>query len=172
IPEGAVVAWVDRDRRIIAPAVQRLELRTCTLDDANLTAEFAQRVARRAAGVANSGIQIVARYAVADSEVAGLVHGRASHPAVIAVGRRVGALLIQQRSGARKRPAAVAQFVPAHAGLAGAAAGRRDRMIDDQRLVVTEVTVSETVHEPVAEFAQRVARRAAGVANSGIQIVA
>src|SRR3989442_125435 len=82
-----------------------------------------------------------AGYAVADGDIAVLVHGDAAHPAVAAV-RSEGALLEHRRRRVR-----ATHFIPAYPS---AAAGG-DGVIDHDRLMVAEVPVGIPVHEPVGE---------------------
>src|SRR5205085_12333830 len=79
--------------------------------------------------------------------------GRA-HPAVLTVSWGVGALLED-----RPARAGVAQLVETNA--CPIVAIRIDRVVDDDRLVVTEVPILEPGHQPVGERVQPLARVAA-----------
>ena len=92
-----------------------------------------------------------ARHAVAAGDVTGLVHRDRAHPAVLGIRRKRALLVHTERPAGRRR---LAELVPAHSD----AAPRGDGMIDDQRLVVTEVAIGEPVHQPVPERVELLAR--------------
>src|ERR1043166_7547197 len=144
VPEGAVVYGVNRDGAVIAPAAERRRLRAGAGDDARLRAESAGGVARRARREAYGRLKARARNAVADRDVAHLVHRNRTHPTAVRV-YRVRPLLEDARRTRRD-----AQLVPTDAGQrAGAGV---DRVVDDQSLVpVGEVAIGEALHQTVGQ---------------------
>src|SRR5512133_794183 len=116
VPEHAVVARVDGQVAVVAPAALDLGLWAgAGIRDLLGLGHLAQRVAGRLAGVADRRVVVRARSAVAGGDVAVLVLSDAAHPAPErvgrAVGRRVGALLVDGGSAAIRD----AQLVPADA---------------------------------------------------------
>jgi len=96
IPKSAVIGWVDGHHAVIAPAIEG----RCLGAGAGNQCRFAlwqgpQRVANQTTGVENRRRDRAARHAVADRDVARLVHCNAPHPAAVAA-RRVGSLLINR----------------------------------------------------------------------------
>src|SRR5690348_4292791 len=94
VPEGAVVNRVDRHAAVVAPAAETRQLRTGAFDDAGFSLHLAQSVARHPASEANRGMQVVARDAVAERDVARLVHGDRAHPAIVPITGRESLLLV------------------------------------------------------------------------------
>src|SRR5262249_23759814 len=109
IPEGAIVNGIDCHCRVVAPATQVRELGAIAGDDAVFGLDSVQRISRQAARVANAWPYTAARRAIAERDVALLVHGDTAHPAVYSVGGRECPLLEDRRC-----PAWITQFVPAN----------------------------------------------------------
>ena len=105
--------------------------------------------ASRLTGDGHRHKRVLARQQVTDADVAGRVHRRTRHPAVLTVIGAVGALLVQ-------RPVAVAlvlaHLVPADTR---AAATNIHGMGGHHRPVGTEVANLQTMHEPVGDRFQR-----------------
>src|SRR5262249_30748040 len=127
------------------PAVQRRPLRAGTCDDRSLGAQLAQRVTGCSYRVTDGWISGAARYAISERDIANVIHCDASHPSILAV-RRICPLLIHKRCSAW-----VAQLVPAHADSTGSG----DRVVDDERFVVTKISIRETIHQAIAERVQK-----------------
>src|SRR4051812_6157112 len=107
VPEGAVVARVDGQVAVVAPAALDLGLRAgAGVRDLLGLGHLTQRVTGRATGVADRRVVVRSRGAVAGGDVALLVLGDAAHPAPERVrqpvGGRVGALLVDRGSAARR----------------------------------------------------------------------
>ena len=152
-PEGAVVDRVGRDHRVVAPAARAVGLRARAGVKRRLyLRELVRRVGREPAHVLDG--RVVGRGRVrgreADRHVPVLVHGRAPHPAMETVGRRVRALLVDGPV-----PARLLQVVPADPGAVGTDV---DRVVDDEPLLATEVPVGKPVHEAVAKRVQPLGR--------------
>src|SRR4051794_27543176 len=97
VPEGALVARVDADVAVVAPAVAGGRLTAGARKKRGLTLrELVRRVAREPSRVADLRIDRRRRGAEADRQVTGSVHRGAPHPAPGAV-RLVGALLGEGR---------------------------------------------------------------------------
>ncbi|OQA94793.1 MAG: hypothetical protein BWY25_02671 [Chloroflexi bacterium ADurb.Bin222] len=146
VPEGAVVHWINAHHAVVAPAIVAAGLIAAADDQRRLgLGQRPQGIVRQPSGVAHGGIDAAAGHAVAQGEVALSVHRYTAHPAVMGI-RGIRALLIN-----RRRPAGVADLVPAHAG---EIAARVHGVIDDQRFVIPKVAVGQPVHQPVADGVQ------------------
>src|SRR6185369_6479116 len=121
-------------RAVVAPAARAVELGPRPLDDARLLPHLSERVGGVARHVPDRRPRREARHAVAERDVAGLVHRDAAHPPMVAVVRTVGALLVD----APLTAGVLAQLVPAHAG---AVAAHVDRVGGDDGLVSRELAV-------------------------------
>src|SRR4029078_12503146 len=126
------------------------------LEDPLALAHHSERVAYEMAGVAERWPDGAARRAVAEADVAGLVHRNAAHPAVGRVGN-VRSLLVDRQGAAR-----IAQLVPAAARRALIEEPGPDRVVHHERLVVAEVAVGEPRHQAVRQRIQLLARRRLG----------
>src|SRR6185436_17934527 len=151
VPERAVVARVDGDIAVVAPASLGLGLRAgAGVRDLLGLGELPERVAGRAAGVPDRRIVVRPGRAEAGGDVALLVLGDRAHPAPDrigeAVGGRVGALLVDRGSAAPGD----AQLVPTDAR----AVVGLDRVVQQHRRVGTEVPVVHPEHQPVAEHVE------------------
>ena len=93
VPERAVVAGVDRDVRIVAPAAERVGLAAGSGEEGGLTLrQRVQRIAGQPSRIADLRVDAGGRGAEADGDVTQGVHRCASHPPPRGV-RLVGALL-------------------------------------------------------------------------------
>lgn len=84
-------------------------------------------------------METTARCAVTERHVARLVHRDTAHPAITGIGRIRALLENGWRSAGR------AQFVPTNAD-AGASSYA---VVNDQRLVIAEVAIGESVHQTI-----------------------
>src|SRR5262249_7110800 len=137
VPERTVVEGVDGHVRVVAPARVGRRLDTGAVDDrafaqGHLPEWVAGEPARVADGREHSG---PGDDAVAEADVALLVHGDAAHPAMDAVAGRVRPLLVEGVDAV-----CAPDLVPPYSGDAGAGL---HRLVRDQRLVVLEVPVGE-----------------------------
>src|SRR5262249_56320844 len=82
VPECTVVAGVDPNRRVITPAIERV-LRSAADNGKRLRLKQARLVASFPPRKPNRRIRRAAGDAVADADVAGLVHRDAAHPPVL-----------------------------------------------------------------------------------------
>src|SRR5689334_11286198 len=80
VPESAIVARVDADGAIVAPAGQAAGLRTAPGNERSLGLHGSDGIGRYSAGIANGGTNRAARCAISHGDIAGLVHRDASHP--------------------------------------------------------------------------------------------
>src|SRR5262249_52510778 len=120
VPNGAVVARIDRGLSIVLPAV-RVRLRRFAFHQDRLTyRQLAKWIVRESAREALARKVRVAAERVADADVALGVDGRASHPAVQAV-RSESALLVELDIAFLVQ----SEFVPTNTA---AASGRLHRM--------------------------------------------
>ncbi len=154
VPEGAVIDRVHRHRGVVAPTVDGKGLNTRPRGQRRLPLrQRAEWVAGQPAGQRDAGVDCVADDAVAGGDVSARVHGRRTHPSIPGVWGE-GALLIQ-----RGRAAGIADLVPPDAARGAAALARVHAVAGDQRLVVSEVTVGDPVHQPISKGGQWDARR-------------
>src|SRR5258708_35758494 len=91
IIKGAIIAGVDRYSTVVAPSMQAARLRPAAGLEQSLGLESSERIARQPPGVVHTRILGAARGAVAQSNVAGLVHVNTTHPSPRAL-PRVGCL--------------------------------------------------------------------------------
>src|SRR5262249_37716499 len=129
------------------------QLRAAAVEDVVLSLQEVERVRKETAHDADPGKNRGAGYAVADGEVAHLVHRGAAHPAGGRI-RSEGALLDNAR-----RTVWIGQLVPAHAGLARLPTANTNRMVDDERLAdAEEIPVGQAMHQPIAQRVELLAR--------------
>ena len=160
VPEGAVGDRVDAHGRVVAPAVGA-QLGAAARDHLDLSAGQAARgISAFPRDVADRGVGVAARDAVAEGDVALAVHRDGPHPAVLAVGRRVGAVLELHPA-----PARVAQLGPVDACDVGA--GGVHRGVHEQGVVRSEVAVLGPVHLELVDRIQPLARRRAAGCSCG-----
>src|SRR6185369_648140 len=87
------------------------------------------------------------RDVVTDGDTSGLVHRRASHPTKI-IGRRECSLLEKHgRRGPERLPGSISQLIPANSDAAAA----RHRMVNHQRLVIGELSITQAIHQAISE---------------------
>ena len=140
IPECAIVRRVNAQRAVIAPAIQAVGLRPRAFDNAAFGFERAQWIARNTSRIAHRRMDAAAGSAVAEANVSGLIHGRATHPPVSGV-RCKGSQLIHAEDCVCRNCGT--QFIPADT--------LRGGMIEHHGLVIAEVAVGQAVHGPVAQ---------------------
>jgi hypothetical protein len=159
VPECAVVHWVDGQCAVIAPPVARADLAPRSIEESGFTlGQSVYGIGHQPAGVADLGVNRGAGGAKADSQVARLIHRRATHPAPGCV-RLVGALLKDRRCGRHG-----AQLKPAHP----CHAARTHGIIAHDRFVaVGEFAIGEPEHQTVADGVQPSRRPQLGHTVSG-----
>src|SRR5438874_420007 len=146
VPERAVVARVDGEVAVVAPAALDLGLRTgARVADLLRRGHLTQRVAGGPARVAHGREVVRPRGAVAEGDVAVAVLGDAAHPPPEWVRRRVvgrvGALLVDGRRPAARDP----HLVPADARVA--VVRRLHRVVEQDRRVEAEAPVRQPEHQ-------------------------
>src|SRR5438093_351695 len=87
-------------------------------------------------------MHVAAGDVVAERDVARLVHGNRTHPAIVPVAGREGPLLIHSGRAAR-----TSDFIPAQAH----DAARGNGMVYDERLAAAQVAIGQAIHQTVAE---------------------
>ena len=147
VPE-TVVDRVDRRCRIVPRAAGiLLHAAAGSTDDLTGVEKSAAALRRRLARGRGRDERVAARQQVADADIAGRVHRRARHPAMLAVSRAERALLVERPGSPR-----VAEFVPANTG---ATVANVHGMRGHHRLVSTEIPDLQAVHKPVGDRLQR-----------------
>src|SRR5258707_3888925 len=164
IIKGSIIAGVDRYSTVVAPSMQAARLRPAAGLEQSLGLESSERIARQPPGVVHTRILGAARGAVAQSNVAGLVHGNTTHPARRAV-RRVGCLLHHRGRTAGE----IAQLIPADPhDLTSLGAAHLDAMIDHRSLGGARrgtASIGEALHEAIGERIEPIRR--AGLRDAG-----
>src|SRR5262249_12234814 len=107
VPESAIVNRIHAQAAVIAPAAQASGLGAHAISDVHFGPHSAEGIAGGATREPNAGTQRARRNAIADSDVAGMVHGCAAHPAEVGVGSKRALL---ENGG---RAARAADFIPA-----------------------------------------------------------
>ena len=147
-PESAVVDRIDRHAAVVAPSgVTGLRAVTDTGQQVIFSLHRPQGIVWRSSGITNRRAHRTAGDAIAQAYVAILIHSNATHPAEVGI-RRKGSLLKQPEM----RRCGFSQFVPPDARVA-AACTRVDGMAHNHRLVIAQIAIGQTVHQP---FAQRI----------------
>src|SRR5262249_12572826 len=136
-------------QRARAPPRAVVQLRAGPLDEAQLHSKRSGWIGGLAARIPYGWRNDGARDAVAESDVSCAIHRNAAHPAV-ARGQRVGSLLDDRRRCPR-----TPYLVPADSSDAPT---RVHRVVDDERLVVTEVSIGESRHQSIADGVERLRR--------------
>src|SRR5207248_10525446 len=100
VPEGAIVGRIDSQRAVVAPSRKiRTGLRARPIDNDSLTLiHHAGRTRSRSPSVMNFRMNRASGNAETECHVAALVHGNATHPAIVRIGS-VGTLLENCRRG-------------------------------------------------------------------------
>src|SRR5207249_3989870 len=143
VPERTVVCGVHIHRGIVAPTGVGGRLYTRAInDDTFAQSKLAQRIATEPSAIADTRIDIRSvNYAIAQSDVAFLIHGDAAHPTMHSVIGRIGTLLKDRVSGAGPP-----DLIPADARYSGKGL---HRLVGYQGLMVFEVAISEAPERPL-----------------------
>lgn len=150
IPKCAPIRRIDRHHAVVAPPLPGWNLRRGACDKLRLTlGQQSGRIGTEPAGVPDRRAHTVTRNAVTQGHVLPLIHGYASHPAVLEellrILRRVGPLLKYER-----RASGILNLVPSDAGNA-AKAVHLNGMVHNQSLMVVESAILQPMHQPIGQ---------------------
>src|SRR5207245_11551992 len=133
----------------ITPTPQARNLRTGSFDNARLNSHQSQRITGGPSCITNPWVDSRARHTVAQRDVAGVIHGNATHPPIGRI-RCVGTLLIDERgAGGHCTTARVSKLIPSHA--CDIAPGVDGVIYDQSFVTIRKGAVCEPVHQAVTE---------------------
>src|SRR5260370_7675 len=128
VQEGAVVGGIDRKGAVVSPTMERVELHAAAVHKDQRSEQGTRRICGRTASHIYARKHVMTRSAEAQREVADFIHRDAAQP-IAHVGIDHRGLLVNEPS------CRITDLVPTHTYERSSV----NRVIDDQRLVITEV---------------------------------